>query len=120
MYKGNLSTKLANRFPWVENIYLECGPGWYQLLYDMFEEIEKIHLEENISIKTFEILQLKEKYAQLRIYYRAHEKIRKTVDKIIEKYVDKSTEVCEKCGKPGELVEDYYLSIMCNDCKDIK
>jgi hypothetical protein len=73
------------------DIPVECGDGWYNLIYKCLEELEKYNIE---------IAQIKEKYGELRIYVYEYNP---EVEKIIEKYSKLSTETCEICGQPGVM-----------------
>jgi len=85
---------------------IECSNGWFFLLNWLCEEIEnRLELvnngkpeEEKVS---FEFLQIKEKFAKLRIYY-------KTNDEIIHHYVALSESIsgyiCEETGLFDETV----------------
>jgi len=75
---------------------IEVGDGWYNLLYKLFEKIEKeIDMGESFGGFT----QIKEKFGLLRIYCLASDKIYNLIDK----YENKSAYICEICGKRGKL-----------------
>lgn len=110
-----LYEKLEKKFEWM-NLYIECGSGWYDLIYKMCEEIEQLYKDKNVEIKTdLEIIQIKSKYAELRMYYNST--FCTELNVVIDKYVKLSTETCEECGLPGELVDqDGFVIVLCENC----
>ena len=78
-----LEEKLVKEFPFLEenseqgedridNLYLafgcECDDGWYELLREMFKEIVDRYKLAGLAVD-LEVLQIKEKFAELRVYY---------------------------------------------------
>ena len=78
------------------------GKGWAPLINRVFDKLETI----KGSIK---IVQVKEKYAGLRIYT---DYSNKELDKIIYDVEKESLRTCEECGKLGKIrgKEWYYTS----------
>ena len=75
---------------------MECCDGWFDLLWDLFEQIEK----ELDSKSEFRVSQVKEKYGGLRVYvWGGSDK----VQDLISAAEKKSETICEDCGKPGKL-----------------
>ena len=127
----------------IENIFqafgYECSDGWYELLRSLCSEIVSAYEEVGQPVDIV-IDQIKEKFGTLRFYY--HFKGQKpgieTIDllgmgslriskgdtplcskiaAIVTKWEDKSTTVCEKCGKPGKLRKDRpWIRTLCDDC----
>lgn len=114
-----LCNKLTDRFKFLCSFGLAgnkryplhpcCGDGWYEMIYDMCEEIEKELLEEygthiykNIDEK-FIIHDIKEKYGYMSVFcmYGASNKIWD----IIHRYERLSDKVCEDCGKKGKTMK---------------
>lgn len=134
-----LEEKLVKEFPFlqensdqveddrIDNLYLafgcECDDGWYELLREMFQEIVEQYESAGLPVD-LEVLQIKEKFAELRVYYSFKEEsnsdnkeLRNDVDKIIEMYENKSSKVCENCGAEGEVrKEGYRLKTLCDNC----
>lgn len=129
--------KLFERFeffhpeaPITENLMafgFECGDGWFKLIWDLCENIEKelIKEEENLDPKEktvnllrdayrFRVTQVKEKYGSLRFYVgSATDKI----FKLIKKAEDKSCTTCEVCGTDAKLAQrDGWYATLCIDC----
>lgn len=118
---------------------LECGDGWYDLIYDLCSEIMEAYQEENRPLD-IEITQIKEKYGTLRFYYifegqnpvihafdligeegirftPGNSDFRKRISDIILKYEEKSETVCEMCGRPGILRTDRdWIQTLCDCC----
>ena len=88
---------------------LEIGDGWYQLIYDLFEELLKTDWDKDIH-------QIKEKFAGLRFY------IGSATDEIydiISKYETKSYVTCEVCGEIGETRTDIgWCQTLCQEHYD--
>lgn len=127
----------------IVNVYdafgIEAGNGWYQLLYDMCKEIAEV-LEAEEKTDHIVVDQIKEKFGSLRFYYHfegmepgiqafdfigqgsirimpgkddAYQKI----SKIVQKYEDKSKEVCEICGCEGTVRTDLrWIRALCDTC----
>ena len=98
-----------------------CGDGWFHLIYKLCQDIESCiklspHPE---SLQDFEVEQVKEKFGGLRFYVGAA--IRPVHD-LIHKAEDKSYEICEECGKPGELVSvaGYYTTRCSTHIKELE
>lgn len=72
----------------------EVGEGWKPLVEEL---IKRLKLETSWD---GEILQIKEKFGELRFYIRAGSP---EIWKIIDEYEEKSRHTCEVCGQPGEL-----------------
>jgi hypothetical protein len=84
------------------------GNGWHSLVDEVYDLVESYGGE---------IVQLKEKFGQLRVYTtpipeEAHTKLYG-----IE---NKSATICECCGQPSTLQSrGGWLKSICNTCKDI-
>ena len=80
----------------IMNAPVSIGPGWYQLVYDLMNELLEAGWDRHIK-------QIKEKFGGLRFYIGSgNEKIWD----IISKYEKLSYTICEECGEPGELRRD--------------
>ena len=108
---------------------LECDDGWYDLIYDLCTEITKFYDEIKKPIN-LHVNQIKEKFGGLRFYFSLdneksdtsdakndNHELYKKIHQIVQKYCDKSYEVCEVCGKPGKLREDLpWIRTLCEGC----
>ena len=86
----------------------ECGEGWIPLIEETFDKIEEI-LKENPDLD-FQVVQVKEKFGTLRIYYFGEGR-NEQIDTLIDICIDKCDKICEACGEKGELREKRYWYI---------
>lgn len=93
---------------------IECDSGWYQLLYDLFTElnnnVKQLQSETSYTVVYPQMMQIKEKFGGLRFY------VDSATDeqyKIISKYEHLSYHICEICGKKGKLrnVFGWYITL---------
>lgn len=84
----------------------ECGDGWFDLIYELSEQLSKI--------SGAQATQVKEKFGTLRFYMYGHsDKIRAFIDKAEVK----SANTCDVCGLPGKLRGDGWLRVRCEEHK---
>lgn len=76
---------------------IQCDKGWYPLIISIHQELA--HIDQN-----YQILQIKEKFGGLRFYYVSNSKKHSEIDRIVHFYENKSYEICEVTGKPGQLM----------------
>lgn len=76
----------------------ECGEGWYSLIYELLDKIQAI-VNNNPDYKDLRVVQIKEKFAGLRVYLNYDSK---EVDDLIDEYEKRSYETCEICGEFGK------------------
>ena len=83
----------------------ECGDGWYQLLYDLSQELSN-YLSEHPALD-FEVAQVKSKFGVLHFHlnYRDVE-----TEKMIELARQRASVTCELTGKPGQLCAGSALN----------
>lgn len=93
---------------------VECNKGWYDILTPIFDYVEEYNKdkEEDAQIK---FLQIKEKFAGLRVYTNF---VTKELDKLIEEAEEKSYETCEDCGSTTDVGTrlNGWLTTMCLEC----
>lgn len=121
MNKEN-TDKLFNRFsmfkperPITEALMafgFEHGDGWFNLIWNLCEDLELLAKEENVE--NFEVFQVKEKFGGLRFYIDyGTDAIHKRIN-VAEKL---SCITCEMCGKPGEISKKKrWIRILCEEC----
>lgn len=130
--------KLFNRFkffypqrPVTESLMgfgFECGDGWFDLIWDLSEKIEKQlkkrEKEETISRQAkdklldkidFQVVQVKEKFGTLRFYTQGGSK---EIDDLINEAEEKSATTCEQCGKPGKSRNHGWIRVLCDECEN--
>lgn len=94
----------------------ECFDGWFQLIYGLSAEIEKEAARAGLDSESWpEVAQIKEKFGTLRYYVRntTHE-----IQALIVRAEQKSAVTCGKCGRPGRLNTDGYMSVKCPACTE--
>lgn len=111
-----LSKNLIKAFPALvdKNMYFEIEDGWYQIVFDLLTKIQK-HCESTKQKVT--ILQVKEKFAGLRIYY-SHEGGEKDniVFDLVMEAQNKSYSTCELTGGVGSLYQrGTWVKTLCEE-----
>jgi hypothetical protein len=104
MFRGKDKSIQESAMPWG----VECGNGWFDVLWRLCEDIEKLNPPEE-----FEVTQVKEKFGSLRFYTWS------STDEIedrIEKAERESGKTCEWCGKFGKRRDKGWIVTMCNGC----
>lgn len=86
----------------------ECDKGWYNLIDELCQKIKDTNPPED-----FEIIQVKEKYASLRVYtfHSTNE-----IENLIMDAEKKSEITCEICGNEGKITGDHWVKTLCNKC----
>ena len=93
---------------------LEVGEGWLKILDETFKKISDIVKKRNLE--EFRIIQVKEKYAGLRIYCSWCEEDIEEIIAEAEKICEKT---CEQCGSPeGIFSNDGWCIVQCQKCRD--
>lgn len=126
--KKELQDKIINDFPklfedrgtW-RNFYFETGDGWYNLIYNACKELQEWSDKNNIQIT---LLQIKEKFGPIRIYYmivndNGLNVDQSEIDTIIERAEELSTQTCEKCGsmESVERTSFGWIKYFCEGCE---
>ena len=98
-------------FTWLDDL----EPGWYKAFgIDLCEDLAKAIKEDGCE-DTFEFLQIKEKYASLRLYAAGYGDKTKEV---LAKYEELSKYICGHCGKPAEIITTGWYYPLCHKCFD--
>ena len=119
--RKELDEKLCTRFPSIfrdrHGDYREtcmvwgfsCGDGWFQLIWDLCLELEKVNPQVVAQ-------QVKEKFGGLRFY--VHSSNMNGYD-LITRAEALSFKVCEWCGKEGSNKESStgWIRTLCPDCR---
>lgn len=87
--------------------------GWRKAFgLQMCEELKQELIRIN-KIDEFRIVQIKEKFGELRFYtnWTTNE-----IEAIINKYTKLSRKTCIVCGKPATVITTGWISPFCNDC----
>ena len=86
--------------------------GWRDAFGKQYLEELGAQLKKEGNLKSFRIMQIKEKYGTLRVYVGSASK---EVYKIIDKYEALSYHTCIDCGKPADFISGGWI---CPYCKD--
>jgi len=119
--KHELEEKLRKEFVFYKyggfhgkGLSFECGDGWFNLLYNLSKQIEKLMNDKKIN-KDFRVHQIKEKFGFLHYYtnFSTNE-----LDDLITQAEEKSIVTCEQCGKKGNIrdIGGHWCMTLCNSC----
>lgn len=89
-----------------ENVLFEFKDGWTDLVYNLGKDITELCELTNCEIPL--MLQVKEKLGTLRFYYDDNkfnypDAVKNSIFALVSQAVWKSANICENCGKYGEL-----------------
>ena len=93
----------------------DCGVGWWPLIDECINDLEKESEKEGLDTQ---ILQIKEKYATLRIYLSSESD---EISNIVERYEILSSHVCELCGgfwTAKERKSHGWYKTLCSKCAE--
>ena len=90
----------------------ECGDGWYDLIYNLCEKIQKHCDEKGVQV---EAVQVKEKFGSLRFYVSHADDV---VYDLISKAEERSYRICQKCGSNENVTstDSGWIGYYCKDC----
>lgn len=99
--------------------YIETDDGWFDLILDMSEQLEKERLKliaENplLDQDACHLVQIKEKYGGLAVYLNSYHATYR-FSQIIIRAENKSYTVCEVCGCDGKLRSELsWIKTLCD------
>jgi hypothetical protein len=120
-----------SRFPQRDFFHFECQDGWFDLLWELSERLQRVL--DNSPIReqiVFQASQVKEKFGSLRYYYiistTDENKILEDIDGYNELYKEivaqtswaekRSFEICEICGKDGSIKPGlHWIQSLCSE-----
>jgi hypothetical protein len=102
---GLLRTYREDKGPIVDSRYLEVDEGWLPLIKEMIDELLAAGWDRKLA-------QSKEKFGGLRFYIGS---ANDDLHTIVAKYERKSYDVCEKCGKEGQLRKGGWMKTLCDE-----
>jgi hypothetical protein len=110
LYKNLLNKKAANQLGYLLPVSfgIECGPGWYNLIDYVSSKLENL-------FQGIEVVQVKEKFGNLRVYLDHYTPEAEKITKFAE---DESETTCEVCGKKGILITGGWYKVRCSLCKN--
>jgi hypothetical protein len=89
------------------------GDGWFDILWRLCEDLEPLVAEfEEAAGHQFEVLQVKEKFGELRIYV-TH--ANDAISRRLETAERESFRACEVCGQPGKRREGGWIKTLCDE-----
>lgn len=85
----------------------ECGKGWYPIIQPIIDYVD--------NVPKMEIIQIKEKFGELRVYLNFEDE---TVSKLIDEAVKEASETCELCGSKEDIgiTITGWATTMCKKC----
>lgn len=93
--------------------YFECGPGWFDIIEKLADQLEPLVSESNDDENSFYASQVKEKYGSLRFYMSLSNSI---MADLIDKAEQESEKTCEVCGKEGRRRGTSWIYTRCDEC----
>jgi hypothetical protein len=110
---------------------LSYGQGWHAVVVDLLAKIDAALTDEQAA--EFRILQIKQKFAGLRLYYSAGQPIggdgdasastqsrfpHTLVRALIDEADQECKRTCELCGEAGKMLNDRgWLEVRCTSCE---
>lgn len=111
--RNRLTDEIPNDYDYSWTELDDLPDGWRVAFGEQIcEEIARV-LEKNGRLKEYRILQIKEKFGELRWYDKG---ATQEVNDIKEKYILKSSHICINCGKPATIITKGWIFPYCNDC----
>lgn len=104
-----------------EKVAFEFKDGWTNLIYDLGKDITELCELTNCELPI--MLQVKEKLGTLRFYYddskfQYPDAVKNSIFALVSRAVGKSANICEECGKYGELrVDRGFWFTSCDEHK---
>lgn len=99
----------------------ECGDGWFDLIYKLSQDIEAVARESGLSPDSPEwplCRQVKEKMGSLRFIVfgiKGFSGIYERISELRLAALNRSLQICEYCGQPGDLFTDSYIATLCSE-----
>lgn len=91
--------RIRDKHPELVTVGFECNAGWFPLIEGYLDTVARLLAEHPGA--TFELRQVKEKYAGLKLYSWPSDDIRAEVQAAYHHAEGLSYETCEVCGEPG-------------------
>ncbi len=112
--KLELEDKLRNEHPKILNGtlkgHIDTGDGWYNLLDILCKNI-KNYVKTRPEIPQLQAIRIKEKFGHLEFVYIGGNR---QIWDLVNLAEDKSTHICEECGKPGNInIKDHRMKCLC-------
>jgi hypothetical protein len=90
--------------------------GWFKIIYEFCKNVS------SLGEIGFKFVQLKEKFASMRVYYdlkSKDKKIQKKVNKFVRIAEEESGKTCENCGTKEKVTTEgrIWLQTLCKNCR---
>jgi 5'(3')-deoxyribonucleotidase len=96
--------------------YIECDIGWFDIIDEALKGILEIAYEEDDNIQ---VVQIKEKFGGLRIYYDLESEIDedrvRRLEDIVYNAESLSYKTCEVCGEEGKVRKGGWIKTLCDE-----
>lgn len=97
--------------------YFECHAGWFSLIEELTETLEKYisTLEDDVKNEIY-LVQCKQKFGGLRYYLSDYNNNDRNILNLIHSYESKSFNICEYCSEysPKPRNVGYYIITLCD------
>jgi hypothetical protein len=93
------------------------GKGWHEIVHEILSEIDKLVANQIVLI--FVVVQIKEKFGDLRVNYRVDpsvsDDVRKQISEIASRHTTRASSTCEICGEQGRIGSYFtgYYQALC-------
>lgn len=106
--------QLIKNHPFMRHGYPSVGKGWRNVVETLVSNLSEV-VEKN-DLKSFAVVQIKEKFGELRVYYQGANNHIDEISSIVHEAERQSGITCEACGKPGKIVEiNRWLKCACEE-----
>ena len=108
-YKDTLAANFPNFFRKASS-YPNVGNGWYELIVELCTTIQNSNPPAD-----FEVAICNKQFGGLRVYAN---NATTEINILIHQAEDRSYEICESCGKAGELIKGgRWWQTLCGECR---
>lgn len=117
--KEELENELRLKYPTLfrDFEYFECQDGWFDIISNMCEEIQKSLVESGQDLNDYKFEQIKQKFGGLRVYI--NNDFGNKISKIINDAENLSYKTCEVCGVSGKIVNIRgWVFTLCDEHKN--
>ena len=98
-----------------EETWLDCMPTGWRNAFGMQLCKELKGIIDKYNLRYYAVHQVKEKFGVLCWY---DEGGNDETRKLLSKYMDESSKICQKCGKPAEYITTDWIGYYCAECAE--
>ena len=106
---------------------LEVNKGWFDILECTCQRVSEILTKYSLSQNSFILLQCKQKFGKLKIYWELSEEdsapAKSEIKAVIREAYEQAFKTCEFCGTSNESVglrQESWVYTLCDDCHQKK